>query len=273
MPPLPERSGSVGALVTGVRPLRGMRSFRAQRLMSILRTLLPFILVLVSANAGASTPEVRVTYSERLDSECSTVHGGEIKDEWKAEFAQKRIDFEKRWTAVGPRFLAAAERITSRQFASTPITARLTLCNVPSESSGPSILVNMRYALASFTASPVSVRYKTNILFHEVLHGLVQDSVPKNSPLLAEHQGESERVKNHLHLLALMKAVFLEQGLQSDLAEVIEIDGELPGGYYRRAWEIVNQTDDTYLKYISELRGQAARHRRKPAAEGGLAAD
>src|SRR5260221_11456570 len=84
MPPLPERSGSVGALATGVRPLRGMRSFRAQGLMSILRTLLPFILVLVSANAGASTPEVRVTYSEGLGSEGATGHGDEIKAEWQA---------------------------------------------------------------------------------------------------------------------------------------------------------------------------------------------
>lgn len=56
---------------------------------------------------------------------------------------------------------------------------------MPSESDGASILVNMRYALASFTARPVPVRYKANILFREVLHGLVQDYVPKDSALLA----------------------------------------------------------------------------------------
>jgi hypothetical protein len=128
---------------------------------------------------------------------------------------------------------------------------------VPSENFGPDILVNMRYALASFTAQPVSVRYKANILFHELLHGLLQDAVPKDSPLLAAHKDENERVRDHLHLLALMKAVFLDQGMPSDLAEVIEIDGELPGGYYKRAWEIVNQTDDTCLKFVSELRGSA----------------
>jgi hypothetical protein len=220
------------------------------------RTLLPFLLAIVSSHAAASPPEVKVTYSEELDSECSAAHGADIKDPWKAELAQKRIDFEERWAAVGPGLLAATERVTGKRFSATSIAARLTLCNVPSESFGPSILVNMRYTLASFTDNPVSVRYKTNILFHEVLHGFVQDHVPTNSPLLAEHKEEDGRVKEHLHLLALMKAVLLDRGLQSDLTEVIEIDGELPGGYYRRAWEIVDQTDGTYLKYISELRGE-----------------
>lgn len=237
------------------------------------RTLLSFFLVLVPVSAAASPPDVKVTYSEKLDSECSTEHGVEIKEEWKAEFARKRIEFEERWTAVGPRLLAAAERLTGRHFPASSITARLTLCNVPSENFGPSILVNMRYALASFTASPVSVRYKTNILFHEVLHGFVHDHVPKNSPLLAKHTDENERVKNHLHLLALMKAVFLDQGLKSDLAEVVDIDGELPGGYYKRAWEIVNQTDGTYLKYVSELRGETSSDRVKPPAGGGPAVE
>jgi hypothetical protein len=226
--------------------------------LSMLQAPIPIVLILVSTGAVAALPEVRVTYSEALDSECSTVHGAEIKDEWKAELGQKRIDFDKRWAAIGPRLLAATERLTNRRFSTSPITARLTLCNVPSENSGAGILVNMRYALASFTANPVTVRYKANILFHEVLHGFVQDHVPKDSPLLAEHQVEDERVRDHLHLLALMKAVFLDQGMQYDLAEVIEIDGELPGGYYKRAWEIVNQTDGTYLKYVSELRGKPA---------------
>jgi hypothetical protein len=223
------------------------------------RTLFPFALLLLSANAAASPPGVRITYSEKLDSECSTTQGAAIKDEWKAEFAQKRIDFEKQWAEIGPRLLVATERLTGREFSRSSVTARLTLCNVPSENFGTDILVNMRYALASFTDHPVPVRYKACILFHEVLHSFVEDYVPKSSPLLAEHKDENERVRDHLHLLALMKAVLLDQGLQSDLAEVIEVDGELPGGYYKRAWEIVNQTDDTYLKYVSELRGKTAR--------------
>ena len=91
------------------------------------RLFVPFAAVMVVANAAASPPEVKVAYSETLDSDCSTMHRAEIKEPWKP-----------------------------------------------------------------------------------------------------------------------------------DLVEVIKIDGELPGGYYKRAWEIVNQTDGTYLKYMSELRGKTA---------------
>ena len=35
--------------------------------------------------------------------------------------------------------------------------------------------------------------------------------------------------------------------------EVIAVDNALPGGYYKRAWELVNATDKEYLKYVAEL--------------------
>jgi len=31
-------------------------------------------------------------------------------------------------------------------------------------------------------------------------------------------------------------------------------DSELPNGSYKRAWEIVNATEDEYLKYVDEIR-------------------
>ncbi|MBI5860885.1 MAG: hypothetical protein HZB64_01675 [Rhodocyclales bacterium] len=113
---------------------------------------------------------------------------------------------------------------------------------------------DMRYALASFIPTPVPLRYKVNVLFHEILHKFLNDHMPIHSRLLSEHQNESKRVKKHLHLFALEKAVSLELGLTSELKEVIDIDGQLPGGSYKKAWEIVNQTDGEYLKYVDEIR-------------------
>ena len=75
----------------------------------------------------------------------------------------------------------------------------------------------------------------------------MDDHMQAQSRLLSEHQNENRRVKNHLHLLALGKAVYLELGLASELEEIIEIDGQLPGSAYKRAWEIVNQTGNEYL--------------------------
>lgn len=42
-------------------------------------------------------------------------------------------------------------------------------------------------------------------------------------------------------------------GKLTALKHVIEIDSQLPNGYYKRAWEIINSTDDEYLKYVAEI--------------------
>jgi hypothetical protein len=212
------------------------------------------LLTVGSCRSAASPLTVEISYSETLDSICSLEHGSAIKTEWKTELTQARGEFEREWAAVGPKLMATTEQITGKRFSPQPLKARLTLCDVPSESGRGSILVNMRYALKSFAAEPVPVRYKVNVLFHEVLHNFLSTNPVKRSALLLANRNESERVRDHLHLLALQKAVFLQLGLSTELAEVIRIDGELPGGYYRRAWELVNATDTEYRKYVAELR-------------------
>jgi hypothetical protein len=111
----------------------------------------------------------------------------------------------------------------------------------------------MRYALRSFTPEPVSMRYKVDTLFHELLHIFLYRHPIENSTLLKEHAAEDERVRDHLHLLALQKAVLLKLNEPDALKEVIAVDSVLPGGYYKRAWELVNATDTEYLKYVAEL--------------------
>jgi hypothetical protein len=47
--------------------------------------------------------------------------------------------------------------------------------------------------------------------------------------LLRQYADESERV--HLHLLALQKAVLKKLNASVELADVVRIDSQLPGGY------------------------------------------
>ena len=216
-----------------------------------------FVLVLLACvgRADAAPPVVDFSYNESLDGICSWVRGSAIKEEWKAELKRNLPDFEHQWAILGPKLMATTEKIAGKQFTQKNITAHLTPCDVPSDSF-LGVVVNMRYALASFTPAPVPLRYKISVLFHEVLHKFLNDHMPTQSPLLAEHQNESKRVKNHLHLLALEKAVYLELGFTSELKEIIDIDRQLPGGAYKRAWAIVNQTEDEYRKYVAEIKGQ-----------------
>ena len=224
--------------------------------MSTIRNAFLFMLIWGSVcSSPASLPHVKVEYDAAEDVTCSKLPGGSIKEEWKAELLSREPKFIRLWEAEAPRLVAATEAISKKDFPPQEITARLTLCSVPSESFPETgrITMNMRYALRSFTPEPVSMRYKVNTLFHELLHIFLQRHPIANSALLKEHATEDERVRDHLHLLALQKAVLLKLNQADALKEVIAVDGMLPGGYYKRAWELVNATDTEYLKYVAEL--------------------
>ena len=218
-------------------------------------TFLLAILLGVSCSSRATLLQVKVKYNPTEDSACSSAAGNSIKEEWKTELLSREPEFLKIWEAQGPRFLAATEAISGKEFPAQEISARLTLCNSPSESFPETgrVTINMRYALRSFTPEPVSMRYKVGTLFHELLHIFLNRHPIENSILLKEHASEDERVRDHLHLLALQKAVLLRLNDPDALKEVIAVDSVLPGGYYKRAWELVNATNTEYLKYVAEL--------------------
>ena len=206
-------------------------------------------------SSQATLPLIRIEYSPSDDLACSLPPGSPIKEEWKAELLSRQPEFVRIWNTEGPRCLEATEQISGKDFPSQGITARLTLCNAPSESfpGENRVTINMRYALRSFAPEPVSMRYKVATLFHELLHIFLSRYPIENSALLKEHAAEDERVRDHLHLLALQKAVLLKLNEPDALKEVIAVDSALPGGYYKRAWELVNATDNEYLRYVAEL--------------------
>ena len=210
-------------------------------------------LVAFSPAAVAAPPAVTISYSPSLDTACSILRGYEIKNQWKEELAGKVEEYRDGWAKIGPKLLGTTERMTGRKFAAGNISAHLTLCDLPSQAIF-GVSVNMRYALASFTKNPVPMRYKIGVLYHEILHRFVEDNLSARSVLLAQHRDEQPRVREHLHLLALQKAVYLDLGMKDELAEIIDIDSQLPDGSYRRAWQIVNQGADDYLKYVEELK-------------------
>ena len=224
--------------------------------MCVIRSAFLFVALLgFGCLSQATLPRIKVEYSPSEDLACSLPPGSPIKEEWKAELLSRQSEFVTLWQTEGPKLLAATEAISGGDFPLQEITARLTLCNAPSESfpGADRVTINMRYALRSFTPEPVSMRYKVDTLFHELLHIFLSRHPIENSPLLKEHAAEDERVRDHLHLLALQKAVLLELNEPDALKEVIAVDSALPGGYYKRAWELVNATDKEYLKYVAEL--------------------
>ena len=212
------------------------------------RVLLQALLIAASPlSAAQPSAEVNFSYEQ---SAAETCLNGTVMPEWDRELRERLPEITSLWHELGPRMVQAVAKVTGKQF--TPKSkVTLTLCGTPSNSFF-GITVNMRYALRSFTSSPVPMRYKVDTAFHEMLHEFVSRALPSTSSMLSAHSSEPACVRNHLHLLALQKAVLTAIGEASALEQVIAIDSLLPSGCYKRAWAIVN-TPGVYQSLVAEL--------------------
>jgi hypothetical protein len=75
------------------------------------------------------------------------------------------------------------------------------------------------------------MRYKVDTLFHELLHVFLDEHPVRESVLLERSKSEPERTRDHLHLLALQKAVLLKLGEQ----EFAQGDADAVAGLVKRA--------------------------------------
>jgi hypothetical protein len=188
--------------------------------------------VFSTLTAAATPPSVTISCCPWFDAVCAFVQGYEVRNAWKKELAGDTGSYRRLWKKIGPKLLVTTEQVTGKPFGRGHVSAYLTLCDLPSQATLFGIFVNMRYALSSFTDDPVPIRYKVGVLYHEILHDYVERCLPKDSALLKRHRDESPRIREHLHLLALQKAVYLKLGMAEALEEVVAIDSRLPGGDY-----------------------------------------
>jgi hypothetical protein len=70
---------------------------------------------------------------------------------------------------------------------------------------------------------------------------------------LAGYKSEEPIVKNHLHLMAVMKMVYLKLGREAQLQQIIETDSKIDNPGYQRAWQIVNEIEGHHA-FVQELR-------------------
>jgi hypothetical protein len=195
--------------------------------------LITALLLGLSSAANAQDSLFVLHYDERFDEQCSASRGYSIKAEWSNELKDRLPEMQTLWKAIAPPMLAAVKNLTGKSIDPPASPIRLTLCDLPSQSKfGTS--VNMRFALRAFTEQPVPLRYKADTAFHEVLHPFVSRYAPKTSPLLRQHDSESGCIRNHLHLLALQKAVLLSLAAEKELEQVTAIDSKLPSGMVHR---------------------------------------
>ncbi len=131
--------------------------------------------------------------------------------------------------------------------------ATLTLCPIPSMSRP--LLINVRPFLDGPTQQkPRPMFLFSAVVFHELLHTYVMGALPQGqSTLLARYKSEELTVQHHLHLMAVMKMVYLKLDREAQLQQIIEKGSASDNPGYRRAWQIVNDIEG-HQAFVQELR-------------------
>jgi hypothetical protein len=205
----------------------------------------------LAATAHADIPKVNLEYSEIFDAVCSKQSNYSIDPKWVDEIIQRNSEFQAAWDKAAPDLLQTTQALVGKPFEQKEFQAALSVCNYPSMSMP--LIINIRYSLASFTPTPLESSITVSIIFHELIHSFLNNKILQDSKLLKKYASEDDRVKVHIHLLALMKAVYLKLNQPGVLANVIAKDQSLPNKAYSRAWEIVNDLED-YNDFIAELK-------------------
>jgi len=213
-----------------------------------------FILIAVVMQPSfASTPNVTLIPSVIFDGVCSQKTGYKINAAWRDELNARLPDMQNKWNIEGTKLLEATTKIIGKSFIASDYIATLSLCSFPSMSAP--LLINMRYSLKNFTKNSLSSDVSISIIYHELLHLYLANLSSKNSLLLKKYSHESQTVKEHLHLFALMKAVYLRLGLKNQLDEIIKKDDSLPNHDYKKTWKIIN-AGENYRLFVDELNNQ-----------------
>jgi hypothetical protein len=131
------------------------------------------------------------------------------------------------------------------------MVAALTLCPVSSMSTP--LLINVRRFLDGPTGEKPQPMYLFSALvFHELLHTYIPYPLP-GSRLMEKYKDEPTMVLTHLHLMAVMKHVYLKLRRREQLQEIIAWDSAAENPIYRRGWQIVNDIEG-HRVFVDELK-------------------
>jgi len=201
-----------------------------------------------------SIPKLNFEYGI-FDMYCHPDEEKPITSEMQKELTDRIPQFQRLWNSQGEENLRATVNLFKLNFNRKEEVATLILCPWFPPMSSP-LMIRMRDFLKSSTKDPKPEFYFVALTFHELLHQYLDSNfdqflTERKSPLFKKYAKEVDGVLVHMHLLAILKSVYLSQKKQNELQKIIEWDSKIPGPVYKRSWEIVNL--EGYEKLINEL--------------------
>lgn len=221
--------------------------------MKLVACIVSFVLVTATSAFGEQYPHVQLVFGYiPFDQSCEQWRNTKIERQWYEELKTKITAFQDYWDQEAPLLFATAISAINKPFRYQEMLATLTLC--PIRSMSRPLLINVRPFLDGPTQQkPRPMFLFSALVFHELLHTYVIGALPQGkSALLERYKSEEPVVQNHLHLMAVMKMVYLKLDRAEELKQIIEKDREIDNPAYGRAWQIVNDIEG-HQAFVQEL--------------------
>jgi hypothetical protein len=207
------------------------------------------------ASAQVRLPAVDILYPQAgtiFDRTCSSFMAkSEVTPEIIKAAAELRPRLQAEWSRHGTRYVSAALEEIGAPFPYSEMQATLTVCSVSTMSTP--LIINVRKYLPG-AVRPAPQEDFSEALFHELMHHYA-GSLTADSALKKKFASESLVVLNHLHVVALEKAVLSKLGETDELKLVEQEYRTSPSPGYKRAWEIVSEIGPD--AFIEELKDAA----------------
>lgn len=191
-------------------------------------------------------PDLYFSYSRLYDSVvCEQTPPRPV---WIAELKEKMPHLDEVWTKRGPELFKVLFDQTGAGFSRKEMDATFSLCPGKASYSSPLVFNATRF-LNSFMNRSFTDDEFSDLVFHELTHLWLVENL-KNSDLRFKYKDEAPVVRNHLHLMAIQKFVYIKLG-RPDLIAMLDRKYKSFGGAYVRAWEIVQL--EGFEAFIKEL--------------------
>jgi len=201
-------------------------------------------------------PRVELIYAYLpFDRNCEQWRNIKIEPGWIQEVRAKIGSYQDFWDKEAPALLGTTVSEIGRPFRRKEVEAVLTLCTISSMSIP--LLINVRRFMDGPTQGKPHPMYMFSALvFHELLHAYIGYYASLKSGLVEKYRNEQPVVLTHLHLMAVMKHVYLKLGRQEQLKEIIAWDSAAENPVYKRAWQIVNDIEG-HQAFVDELKASS----------------
>ena len=205
-----------------------------------------------AAAPAAGYPRVELVYQYLpFDRTCEQWLNIKLEESWMREIEAKLACFQEFWDKKAPSLLGTTVSQIGKPFRRREMVAALTLCPVSSMSTP--LLINVRRFLDGPTrGKPQPMHLFSALVFHELLHTYIPYPLP-GSRLMEKFKDEPPMVLTHIHLMAVMKHVYLKLRRREQLREIIAWDSAAENPIYGRGWQIVNDIEG-HEAFVKELR-------------------